>query len=462
MFDQIAERFSKVVKTIRGQSHFTEANTQEILRDIRVALLEADVALPVVKTFLQGVQSTVLGQEVLQAVNPQQAFVAAVHQHLVGLLAGDFDEKARMLNLAVKPPCVILLAGLQGAGKTTTAAKLAAWIKTNHKKRVLLASADVYRPAAQEQLKLLAESLEVPFFDSKGDTDPTSIANKAFDKADREVFDVLIFDTAGRLAVDEVMMQEIKGLHALLKPAETLFVIDSMLGQDAANTAKAFSEALPLTGVVLTKVDGDARGGAALSVSYLTKVPVKFAGISEKTDGLQYFDADRMARRILGMGDVLSIVEDAEKKMDVEAAKKMADKLRKGGGFNLNDYLLQMVEMRKMGSLNNIMQHLPMEMRQKAPEGASQQAEKIMRRTVGMIHAMTPKERAQPELLKASRKIRIAKGAGVQVQEINQMLKQFEQTREMMKGFSKGGVGKMMRMVNAMRGGVGGRLGGRR
>lgn len=455
MFDQIANQFSGIVKTIRGHSKITESNTQEILRDIRMALLEADVALPVVREFLEKVQQAALGQEVLKAIDPGQAFVAAVHGHLVSLLAGGFDEKARSLNFAVRPPCVILLAGLQGAGKTTTAAKLASWIKKHHKKRVLLASSDVYRPAAQDQLKTLAEQLEVPFYDAKADgQDVLKIAKNAYQRADKEFFDVLIFDTAGRLAIDEAMMSEIKAIHGQINPTETLFVIDSMLGQDAAKTAQAFAQALPLTGVVLTKVDGDSRGGAALSVSYLAKVPVKFAGISEKPDGLQLFDADRMARRILGMGDVLAIVENAEKQLDVDAAKKMADKLRKGGGFTLNDYLLQMLEMRKMGSLDNIMSNLPVDMRSKAPDDAAEKAEKMMRRTVGMIHAMTPKERAHPEIIKAARKLRIAKGAGVQVQDVNQMLKQFEQTRDMMKSFSKGGMAKMMRMVGAMRGGM--------
>ncbi len=439
MLENLTERLSRIAKTIRGEARLTEANIQGALREVRVALLEADVALPVVKTFIERVREAALGAEVVGSLAPGQALVGVVHRELTALMGG--EDAA--LDLAVTPPAVVLLAGLQGSGKTTTAAKLAKMLVTERKKKPLLVSCDVYRPAAIEQLRTLAAQVGVDFFPSDTGQKPMAIALAALDHAKRHYHDVLLADTAGRLAIDEPMMREIAELHAALKPVETLFVVDSMQGQDSVKVAKAFGDALPLTGIVLTKLDGDARGGAALSVRQVTGKPIKFAGVSEKPDGLELFHPERMASRILGMGDVLSLVEEARKTVDVDEAKKLAEKLRKGQGFDLEDFKQQVGQMRKMGGISSMIDKLPAQFAQVAQ--SSQMDEKQLRRVEGIIDSMTPAERMRPEILKASRKRRIAAGAGVPVQEVNRLLNQFEQMREMMKRMQKGGLAKMMR-----------------
>ncbi len=439
MLESLTERLSRIAKTIRGEARLTEANIQGALREVRVALLEADVALPVVKTFIERVREAALGAEVVGSLAPGQALVGVVHRELTALMGG--EDAA--LDLAVTPPAVVLLAGLQGSGKTTTAAKLAKMLVTERKKKPLLVSCDVYRPAAIEQLRTLAAQVGVDFFPSDTGQKPMAIALAALDHAKRHYHDVLLADTAGRLAIDEPMMREIAELHAALKPVETLFVVDSMQGQDSVKVAKAFGDALPLTGIVLTKLDGDARGGAALSVRQVTGKPIKFAGVSEKPDGLELFHPERMASRILGMGDVLSLVEEARKTVDVDEAKKLAEKLRKGQGFDLEDFKQQIGQMRKMGGISSMIDKLPAQFAQVAQ--SSQMDEKQLRRVEGIIDSMTPAERMRPEILKASRKRRIAAGAGVPVQEVNRLLNQFEQMREMMKRMQKGGLAKMMR-----------------
>jgi len=438
MLENLTERLSRVAKTLRGEARLTDANIQEALREVRFALLEADVALPVVKDFIATLREKAVGQEVVGSLTPGQALLAVVQRELVALMGG----AAAPLNLAVKPPAVILLAGLQGAGKTTTAAKLARLI-AGEKRKVLLVSADVYRPAAIEQLATLAQQIGVDFLPSQPTQLPVDIARGAVDHARRHYHDVLIVDTAGRLAIDQEMMREIAALHAAVEPAETLFVVDAMQGQDAVNTARAFRETLPLTGVILTKLDGDARGGAALSVRQVTGAPIKFAGVSEKIDGLEVFHPERMASRILGMGDVLSLIEEAHRTVDVEQAKKLAKKVKSGKGFDLTDFKAQIAQMRKMGGLSGLLDKLPAELA-KAAQQTSVDERKIGR-IEGIIDSMTPLERTKPELIKASRKRRIAAGAGVTVQEVNQLLNQFEQTQKMMKMVSKGGVAKMMR-----------------
>jgi len=439
VLENLTERLSRIAKTIRGEARLTEANIQGALREVRVALLEADVALPVVKTFIERVREAALGAEVVGSLAPGQALVGVVHRELTALMGG--EDAA--LDLAVKPPAVVLLAGLQGSGKTTTAAKLAKMLVTERKKKPLLVSCDVYRPAAIEQLRTLAAQVGVDFFPSDTGQKPMAIALAALDHAKRHYHDVLLADTAGRLAIDEPMMREIAELHAALKPVETLFVVDSMQGQDSVKVAKAFGDALPLTGIVLTKLDGDARGGAALSVRQVTGKPIKFAGVSEKPDGLELFHPERMASRVLGMGDVLSLVEEARKTVDVDEAKKLAEKLRKGQGFDLEDFKQQVGQMRKMGGISSMIDKLPAQFAQVAQ--SSQMDEKQLRRVEGIINSMTPAERMRPEILKASRKRRIAAGAGVPVQEVNRLLNQFEQMREMMKRMQKGGLAKMMR-----------------
>jgi signal recognition particle subunit SRP54 len=438
MLENLTERLSRVAKTLRGEARLTDANIQEALREVRFALLEADVALPVVKDFIATLREKAVGQEVVGSLTPGQALLAVVQRELIALMGG----AAAPLNLAVKPPAVILLAGLQGAGKTTTAAKLARLI-AGEKRKVLLVSADVYRPAAIEQLGTLAQQVGVDFLPSQPTQLPVDIARGAVDHARRHYHDVLIVDTAGRLAIDQEMMREIAALHAAVEPAETLFVVDAMQGQDAVNTARAFREALPLTGVILTKLDGDARGGAALSVRHVTGAPIKFAGVSEKIDGLEVFHPERMASRILGMGDVLSLIEEAHRTVDVEQAKKLAKKVKSGKGFDLTDFKAQIAQMRKMGGLSGLLDKLPAELA-KAAQQTSVDERKIGR-IEGIIDSMTPLERTKPELIKASRKRRIAAGAGVSVQEVNQLLNQFEQTQKMMKMVAKGGVAKMMR-----------------
>jgi len=439
MLDGLTQSLARVAKTIRGEARLTQANVQEALREVRVALLEADVALPVVRDFIARVREAALGAEVIGSLTPGQALVGVVHRELTALMGG---ENAA-LDLAVTPPAVVLLAGLQGSGKTTTAAKLARLLATEQKRKPLLVSCDVYRPAAIEQLKLLAAQIGVDFFPSDAGQKPVDIALAALDYARKHYYDVLIADTAGRLAIGAPMMREIAELHAALKPVETLFVVDSMQGQDAVNVAKAFGDALPLTGIVLTKLDGDARGGAALSVRQVTGKPIKFAGVSEKPDGLELFHPERMASRILGMGDVLSLVEEARKSVDVNEAKKLAEKVKKGKGFDLEDFKQQIGQMRKMGGVAALVDKLPAQFAQAAQ--SSHMDERQLRRVEGIINSMTPAERVRPEIIKASRKRRIAAGAGVPVQEVNRLLNQFEQMQEMMKRMQKGGLAKMMR-----------------
>ena len=437
MLENLSGRLAGVVKSLRGQARITEANVQDTLRQVRLALLEADVALPVVKSFIEAVKTRALGQEVLASLSPGQALIGIVHEELTKLMGGENAD----LNLAATPPAAILMAGLQGSGKTTTSGKLALLLK-NRKKKVLLASADVYRPAAIDQLRQLGKQLDVAFFEASDERDPLKIAQAAQDYARKQFYDVLIVDTAGRLAIDEAMMAEIQALHAAVKPVETLFVVDAMQGQDAVNVAKAFNEALPLTGVVLTKLDGDARGGAALSVRQVTGKPLKFIGVGEKPNGLEPFHPERMAQRILGMGDVLSLIEQAQGAVDLAEAKKLADKVKKGKDFDLEDFKLQIQQMRKMGGLSALMDKLPGAGQMQMPAGAD---DKAVNRIEGIINSMTPQERRKPELLKASRKRRIAAGAGVQVQEVNKLLNQFEQAQKMMKMMGKGGLSKMMR-----------------
>ncbi|HEU0219578.1 MAG TPA: signal recognition particle protein [Gallionella sp.] len=440
MLDNLTQRLSGVIKTLRGQARLTESNIQDTLREVRMALLEADVALPVVKEFIAQVKQAALGQEVIGNLNPGQALIGVVHRELTKLMGEHNDA----INLAITPPAVILMAGLQGAGKTTTSGKLAKLLRDQQKKKVLLVSCDVYRPAAIEQLRMLAQQLEIDFFASDLSQKPQDIALAALDYAKRHYHDVLIVDTAGRLAIDAAMMEEIQQLHAALKPIETLFVVDAMTGQDAVNTAKAFGDALSLTGVILTKLDGDARGGAALSVRHITGKPIKFVGVSEKPSGLEAFHPERMASRVLGMGDVLSLIEEAQRGVDHAEAEKLAKKVKSGQGFDLNDFKMQIVQMRKMGGMAALMDKLPAQLSQAA--AGSQMDDKQISRIEGIINSMTPLERSKPELIKASRKRRIAAGAGVQVMHINQLLNQFEQTQKMMKMFGKGGgMAKLMR-----------------
>jgi len=439
VLENLSERLSRIAKTIRGEARLTEANIQEALREVRMALLEADVALPVVKAFIERVREAALGAEVVGSLTPGQALVGVVHRELTALMGG--EDAA--LDLAVTPPAVVLLAGLQGSGKTTTAAKLAKMLAAERQKKPLLVSCDVYRPAAIEQLRTLAGQIGVDFFPSAIGQKPMAIALAALDHAKKHYHDVLLVDTAGRLAIDATMMQEIAGLHAALKPVETLFIVDSMQGQDSVKVAKAFGDALPLTGIVLTKLDGDARGGAALSVRQVTGKPIKFAGVSEKPDGLELFHPERMASRILGMGDVLSLVEEARKTVDLDEAQKFAEKLKKGEGFDLEDFKQQIGQMRKMGGISSMIEKLPAQFAQAAQ--SSQMDEKQLRRVEGIIDSMTPAERMRPEILKASRKRRIAAGAGVPVQEVNRLLNQFEQMQKMMKMMKGGNLARMMR-----------------
>ncbi|MDR3086685.1 MAG: signal recognition particle protein [Azoarcus sp.] len=450
MLDNLTQRLSRVVKTLRGQARLTEDNIQEAMREVRMALLEADVALPVIKDFIAEVKEKAVGQDVTASLTPGQALIGVVHDALRALMGGAHQG----LNLAVQPPAVILMAGLQGAGKTTTTGKLARLLREEQKKKVLLVSADVYRPAAIEQLRTVAAQAGADFFPSSIEQHPVDIALAALDFARKHHHEVLLVDTAGRLAIDTAMMDEIRALHAALDPIETLFVVDAMLGQDAVNTARAFNEALPLTGIVLTKLDGDARGGAALSVRHITGKPLKFAGVGEKLSGIEPFHPDRMASRILGMGDILGLVEDARRQVDEEKAIELARKLKSGKGFDLNDFKAQIGQMRKMGGISSLLDKLPAQFAQTAGQVQGGVEEKAVARVEGIINSMTPLERARPELLKASRKRRIAAGAGVPVQEVNRLLNQFEQTQKIMKQFAKGGVGKMMRTMKGMMGGM--------
>ena len=417
---------------------------------MRLAWLDADVALPVVKDFIARVKEKAVGQEVIGSLTPGQALVGVVHRELTELMGGSKSE----LNFATQPPAIILMAGLQGAGKTTTTAKLGKWLKERQKKKILAVSCDVYRPAAIEQLKTVAAQAGIDFFPSSGEQKPKDIAAAALDYAKKHYYDVLLVDTAGRLAIDEAMMAEIRELHALLNPIETLFVVDAMLGQDAVNTAKAFAEALPLTGIVLTKLDGDSRGGAALSVRHVTGKPLKFAGVGEKLNGLEEFHPERMASRILGMGDILGLVEEAQRGVDQDKAKDFMVKMKSGKGFDLNDFKEQIGQMRNMGGMSALLDKLPAQFAQAAQQAGGAVEDKSIRRIEGIINSMTALERSKPELIKASRKRRIATGAGVQVQEVNRLLNQFEQTQKMMKQFSKGGMAKMMRGMKGMMPGI--------
>ncbi|RYY90712.1 MAG: signal recognition particle protein, partial [Comamonadaceae bacterium] len=440
MATALSDKLSRLVKQMRGQARITEDNVQEMLREVRMALLEADVALPVVRDFIARVKDKALGQEVVGSLNPGQALVGIVHRELVATMGEGISD----INLAAQPPAVILMAGLQGAGKTTTTAKLAKHLIEKRKKKVLTVSGDVYRPAAIEQLKTVTKQAGAEWFPSTPDQKPLDIARAAIDYARKQYFDVLLVDTAGRLAIDEVLMREIKELHAALKPVETLFVVDAMQGQDAVNTAKAFKEALPLTGIILTKLDGDSRGGAALSVRQITGAPIKFAGTSEKIDGLEVFDADRHAGRILGMGDIVALVEQVQAGVDMEAAQKLAAKVKSGAGFDLDDFLAQLQQMKQMGGLSTLMEKMPAQMQAKAGQVDMGKAERDIRRKEGIISSMTKLERRKPDLIKATRKRRIAAGAGVQVQDVNRLLNEFEQMQTMMKKMKGGGLMKMM------------------
>ncbi len=456
MLDSLTDKLARIVKTMRGQARLTEDNTQQMLREVRVALLEADVALPVVRDFVARIKGKALGSDVAGSLTPGQALVGLVHRELTLLMGGDLPPAERELNFAVQPPAVILLAGLQGAGKTTTAAKLAKFLIDERRKKVLTVSTDVYRPAAIEQLKTVATQVGAEFFPSVAADKPVDIAQRALAEARRRFFDVLIVDTAGRLAIDEAMMQEVAALEAAVAPTETLFVVDAMLGQDAVNTARIFAERLPLTGVILTKLDGDARGGAALSVRHITGKPIKFVGVAEKiAGGLERFDPERMAGRVLGMGDIVALVEDVKKTIDAGAAEKLAKRMQSGDRFDLNDFKEQIGQMRKMGGLSGLLDKLPAQFQQAAGQVNDKDADKQIRRVEGIINSMTPQERAKPDLIKASRKRRIATGSSVSVQEVNRLLNQFEQMQSMMKQMKKGGLAKMMRGLGAMRGSPG-------
>ncbi|PIE00513.1 MAG: signal recognition particle protein [Thiothrix nivea] len=442
MFENLSGRLSSTVKKLRGQARLTEDNIKEALREVRMALLEADVALPVVRDFINRVKARAVGQEVLSSLTPGQALIKVVNDELVETM-GQANES---LDLSTQPPAVILMAGLQGAGKTTTVGKLTRFLKEKNRKSVMVASCDVYRPAAIKQLETVAGQTEAVFFPSEVSQKPVDIARNALEQAKRQYVDVLILDTAGRLAIDADMMTEISELHAAVNPVETLFVVDSMTGQDAANTAKAFGDALPLTGVVLTKADGDARGGAALSVRHITGKPIKFIGVGEKLDALEAFHPDRMASRILGMGDVLSLIEEAQQKVDHQQAQKLAKKLNKGKSFNFEDLREQMLQMQKMGGMGGLMNKMP-GMGQMAAQISSETGDREVRRMIAIINSMTLAERRHPELIKASRKRRIAAGCGLQVQDVNRLLKQQQQMSKVMKKFSKGGMRKMMQAM---------------
>lgn len=454
MLDTLSSRLSRILKTMRGQARLTEENTRDMVREIRLALLEADVALPVVRDLIARIKAKAIGEEVIGNLNPGQALVGVVERELTSVIGGDLPPEERTIRLNVQPPAVILLAGLQGAGKTTTAGKLAKWLKETQNKKVLTFSADVYRPAAIDQLKTVTEQAGCDFFPSTPEQKPLDIARDAMDWARRHFYDVVIADTAGRLAIDEQMMQEVSDLSAYLKPAETLFVIDAMLGQDAVNTAKAFNERLTLTGIILTKVDGDSRGGAALSVRMVTGKPIKFVGVGEKLTGFEPFNPEQMAGRILGMGDIVALVKDVQKSVDIEQAQKLAQKIKTGERFDLNDFKAQISQMKSIG-VSGLIDKLPAQFQEAAAKVKDKDVNKTIGRTEGIINSMTPKERRNPDLIKASRKRRIAAGAGVSVQEVNKLLKQFEQTREMMKRMQKGGLAKMMRALGNF-GGFGG------
>lgn len=445
MFDNLTDRLSRTLRNISGRGRLTDDNIKETLREVRMALLEADVALPVVREFIQSVKESAVGQDVNKSLTPGQEFVKIVQNELIKAMG----EENSALNLAVQPPAVILMAGLQGAGKTTTVAKLGKLLKEKQKKKVLVVSADIYRPAAIKQLETLTQTVGIDFFPSTASEKPVEIATNALQHAKLKFYDVLIIDTAGRLHVDEAMMEEIQAIHRIINPIETLFIVDAMTGQDAANTAKSFNETLPLTGIILTKIDGDARGGAALSIRHITGKPIKFLGIGEKIDGLEPFYPDRIASRILGMGDVLSLIEEIESKVDREKAEKLAHKLKKGNSFDLNDFLEQLKQMRNMGGMASMLSKMP-GISQVPDAVKSQMDDKVLVRMEAIISSMTTKERQKPEIIKGSRKRRIAAGSGTQVQDVNRLLKQFDDMQRMMKKMKKGGLAKMMRGMKGM------------
>ncbi|MEQ5127383.1 signal recognition particle protein [Providencia alcalifaciens] len=445
MFDNLTDRLSRTLRNISGRGRLTDDNIKDTLREVRMALLEADVALPVVREFIQKVKESAVGQDVNKSLTPGQEFIKIVQNELTRAMG----EENHQLNLSAQPPAVVLMAGLQGAGKTTSVAKLGKLLKEKQKKKVLVVSADVYRPAAIKQLETLAQAVGIDFFPSEVQEKPAAIVQKALKHAQLQFYDVLLVDTAGRLHVDEAMMEEIQEVHRIINPVETLFVVDAMTGQDAANTAKAFNEALPLTGVVLTKVDGDARGGAALSIRSITGKPIKFLGVGEKTDALEPFHPERVASRILGMGDVLSLIEEIEHKVDRDEAEKLAKKLKTGDTFDFNDFLNQLKQMRNMGGMTSMLSKMP-GMSQLPDAVKSQMDDKITIRMEAMIQSMTRKEREKPEIIKGSRKRRIAAGSGTTVQEVNKLLKQFDDMQRMMKKMKKGGLAKMMRGMKGM------------
>ncbi|MGZ8187424.1 MAG: signal recognition particle protein [Methylosarcina sp.] len=444
MFDNLTDRLSNTLKKIRGQGRLTEDNIKETLREVRVALLEADVALPVVTDFIERVRVGALGQEVQSSLTPGQSLIKLVQAELIKVM-GEANEG---LNLRMNPPAIILMAGLQGAGKTTTVAKLGRWLKENQKKKVGVVSADVYRPAAIKQLKMLANELDLDFFASDASQKPVDIANNAIEAARKKFLDVIIIDTAGRLHIDDEMMGEIKELHAAVKPIETLFVVDSMTGQDAAVTAKAFNDALPLTGVILTKADGDARGGAALSIRHITGKPIKFIGVGEKTNALEPFYPDRLASRILGMGDMLSLIEEIEQKVDKEKAEKLARKIQKGKSFDLEDFREQLLQMQNMGGVNTLLDKLP-GIHSVPTEMKDQINDKMLARQIAVINSMTMQERRFPDLIKGNRKKRIAAGCGQELHDVNRILKQFLMMQKMMKKFKSGNMANMMRGIKS-------------
>jgi signal recognition particle subunit SRP54 len=458
MFDSLSERLTSTVKRLRGQARLTEDNIQEALREVRMALLEADVALPVVKDLIASVKERAVGKEVLNSLTPGQAFIKVVNDELVALM-GQSNEG---LNLAAQPPAIVLVAGLQGAGKTTSIGKLSRWLQEKAKKSVMVVSTDVYRPAAIDQLATLAKETGATFFPSTTRDDPVKIAKAAVAAAKKQQQDVILVDTAGRLHIDDAMMDEIKRIHAAINPVETLFVVDSMTGQDAANTARVFNEALPLTGVVLTKADGDARGGAALSVRHITGKPIKFMGVGEKTTALEPFHPDRVASRILGMGDIVSLVEEAQDKVDHAKAAKLARKIKRGKNFDMEDLREQLTQMQNMGGMAGLMDKLPG--MSNIPDAVKKQVDnKQFDRMIAIINSMTPQERRFPDIIKGSRKRRIANGSGTQIQEVNRLMKQHLQMRKAMKKFGKGG--NMKNMMRAMKGrmppgGMGGMGGG--
>lgn len=441
MLENLTDKLQSIARKITGQSRFTEENISDAMREVRIALIEADVALPVVKFFIEKVKERALGTDVLKSVSPGDAIIKIVQDELTELMGPESSP----LNLSSKPPSIILMAGLQGSGKTTTSAKLAK-VLSDQKKKVLLVSADVYRPAAIDQLKTLAESLKIDCFDSSIKDKPVNIAKASIDFAKKHFHDVVIFDTAGRTAVDIEMMKEIKALHKELDPSETLFVVDAMQGQDAVNTAKAFNDALELTGIILTKVDGDSRGGAALSAKHIIGKPIKYVGLSEKVTGIEPFYPDRLASRILGMGDIVGLVEEAQKNIDQKEAQKLAEKVQSGKNFDLEDFKNQIMQMKKMGGVGALMDKMPAQLMGQAQQKINpEDGDKSLIQIEAIINSMTPTERKEPDIIKAKRKIRIAEGSGTKVQDINRLLTQYEQMRKMMKLFSKGGLSKMMR-----------------